>query len=122
MKPWVYISSPYSAGDQGLNTRCQLALWNELMDDGIVLPFAPLWSHFQHIYYPRSYEEWIAYDVAILSRMDALLRVNAVHEPLAYRQDESAGADIELRQMHELAKPFFYNKTSLYEWVEGWRG
>lgn len=44
----VYISSPYTNGDQLENTRRQMDITDELMNGGFY-PFTPLYSHFQHI-------------------------------------------------------------------------
>lgn len=76
-KPWVYIASPYTRGDQALNVRFQMRTWQELMNDEMVLPIAPLWSHFQHLVYPRPYQDWIDYDLELIERMDAVLRLDA---------------------------------------------
>lgn len=119
MKPVVYISSPYTRGDQALNTRFQCAIFNQLMDDGLVWPVPPLWSHFQHIIFPRPYEDWMAYDLAILPRYDACLRLNAEFPELNYLVSESSGADREVAVFESLKKPVFYNIVDLYRWVSG---
>ena len=52
-KPIVYIASPYTKGDVSINVHFQCKIFDELMDDGIVFPVVPLWSHFQHTIFPR---------------------------------------------------------------------
>lgn len=87
------------------------------MDDGIVWPVAPLWSHFQHTLFPRAYRDWVAYDLALIPRYDACLRVAAEHPRLGYNEDESSGADKEVAEFKRLAKPVFYTVEELYEWA-----
>jgi hypothetical protein len=118
-KPLIYIASPYTKGDVAINTRFQCEVFDELLTDGIVLPFAPLWSHFQHTVFPRHYQDWIDYDLALIPRFDACLRLKATYELLAYVQNASSGADGEVDLFLELGKPVFYSKESLYSWVKG---
>lgn len=118
MKPVVYIASPYTKGDPGINTRFQCDVFNELMNDGLVWPVVPLWSHFQHIIHPRPYRDWIDYDLALLPRYDACLRLNATNHVVGYVQAESSGADGEVAAFKRLNKPVFYDKASLYQWVK----
>lgn len=115
-KPWIYIASPYTNGDQAINTHFQCRIFNELMDDGIVWPVAPLWSHFQHLLMPRPYEDWLKYDMALIRRLDACLRLTAKHGQ--YNITESAGADNEVAEFILLGKPVFYDKNTLYSWVK----
>jgi hypothetical protein len=116
-KPFIYIASPYTKGDQAINTRSQLALFDELMNDGLVIPYAPLISHFQHFLFPRPYQDWVDYDLALIPRFDACLRVNATYADLDYDVMESKGADGEVMRFRELGKPVFYDKEILYSWV-----
>lgn len=118
MKPFVYIASPYTRGDQAMNTHFQCRVFHELMNDGIVWPYVPLWSHFQHAVFPRHYQDWIDYDLALLPKFDALLRLNAEIPELGYVQEESSGADGEVKAFEELGKPVFYSKYELYQWVK----
>src|SRR5262245_34840547 len=76
-KPLVYVASPYTKGDQAINVNYQCRMFDAMMNDGIVIPIVPLWSHFQHTICPRHYQDWIDYDLAIISRCDALIRLNA---------------------------------------------
>lgn len=117
MKPFVYIASPYTKGDPAINTQFQCRTWNRLMDDGIVYPYAPLWTHFQHTLYPRAYAVWLEYDQAIIGRLDACLRLSAVCEKVGYEVSESSGADGEVRAFQSLGKPVFFSIDDLYEWV-----
>lgn len=121
LKPFVYIASPYTKGDPCVNTHVQLQMFDLLMDDGLVWPYTPLWSHFQHTCRPRPYKDWIEYDNAIIERMDACLRIDAEVPRLGYHVSESRGADREVALFTKLGKPVFYSVDDLYEWVRRWK-
>lgn len=116
-KPIVYIASPYTKGDQAINTHFQMRVFDDLMNDGVVWPVVPLWSHFQHATFPRHYQDWIDYDLALIERYDACLRLNAEFDELKYRVTESSGADGEVARFKAMGRPVFYNKKALYEWA-----
>lgn len=100
-----------------MNTHFQCGIFDKLLSDGLVLPVAPLWSHFQHTLFPRLYQNWIEYDLAMLSHYDACLRLDAVIESLGYRESRSTGADSEAERFIQLGKPVFHDIESLYGWV-----
>ena len=116
-KPLVYIASPYTKGDPAINTRFQCEMFHKMWMDGIVTPFAPLWSHFQHILFPISYEEWVDYDNQIIPRCDALIRLIADYRPINYRQRDSSGADAEVDLARALNIPTFTDIEALYQWA-----
>lgn len=116
-RPVVYIASPYTKGDPAINTYFQCEVFDQLMNDGLVWPVAPLWSHFQHTVKPRPYQDWTAYDLALIPRYDACLRLSAVHQRMEYIQTESSGADKEVATFLSLGKPVFMSIESLYVWV-----
>lgn len=118
MKPIVYIASPYTKGDPSVNTHFQCKVFNQLMDEGKVWPVAPLWSHFQHTVFPRSYQDWINYDLAMLPLYDACLRLDAELVELKYFEYESSGADGEVEFFLSTNKPVFYTIPDLHEWAD----
>lgn len=118
--PVVYIASPYSQGDRHLNTHFQCDVFDRFLMGGVVTPIAPLWSHFQHCIHPRPYADWLAYDLKILERCDALIRLNAHLPHLGYKQAESNGADNEVIEAKRLGKPVFYDVISLYSWARSY--
>jgi hypothetical protein len=120
-KPLVYVASPYTKGDPAINTHFQCQIFDELMNEGMVYPYVPLWSHFQHTVFPRDYSDWVEYDLGILHRMDACLRLNATNERLKYEIVESSGADGEVAHCKAIGVPVFYNIPSLYDWARTWR-
>lgn len=116
--PTVYIASPYTKGEVAINTHFQCMVFDRLLTDGRVLPIAPLWSHFQHLLFPRPYEDWIAYDQGMLHLYDCCLRLTAEMPALNYVQANSGGADAEVETFVKMGKPVFYSVEDLYQWVE----
>ncbi len=118
-KPYVYIASPYSRGDQAINTHFQCKVFDALLKEGYVWPVAPLWSHFQHTLFPRPYKDWIAYDLALLPLYDACLRLDAAVPLVGYVQRDSSGADGEVAAFRQMGRPVFFSVSDLYAWVDG---
>ena len=118
-RPCVFIASAYSSGDSAVNTHFQCKIFDQLLNDGVVWPVAPLWSHFQHTLFPRPYKDWIEYDLAMLPRYDACLRLDVVYDENQYEyfQHDSTGADGEVEYFKSVGKPVFYEISTLYEWV-----
>lgn len=116
-KPVVYIASPYSKGDPVINTHFQCRIFDQLLSDQLVLPVAPLWTHFQHLLYPRPYQDWIQYDQETLFMYDCCLRLEAVCDRTGYRANESSGADAEVASFQKQGKPVFFSIEDLYAWV-----
>jgi len=119
IKPTVYIASPYTKGDVAMNTNFQCKIFDRLLDDGRVLPIAPLWSHFQHTVFPRAYQDWIDYDQALLPLYDACLRLTATVAGVEYEQHQSSGADAEAETFKKMGKPVFTEIEDLYKWLDG---
>ena len=94
----VYIASPYTLGDVAVNVKIQLDTADELMNKGFA-PFAPLYSHFQHMAHPRPYEDWVKIDLEWVKVCDCLLRLDG----------ERKGADGEVNYAKELGLPVFYS-------------
>jgi hypothetical protein len=116
-KPIVYIASPYSKGDAAINTHFQCQVFDVLLTDGRVLPVAPLWSHFQHLLFPRPYKDWIEYDREMLHLYDCCLRLSATNTALEYTMRESSGADAEVEAFKQMGKPVFFSIEELLTWV-----
>ena len=100
----VYIASPYTLGDVAVNVKRQIDCADELMNIGF-LPFAPLYSHFQHMIHPRPYEDWIQIDLEWVEVCDCVLRL----------EGESHGADGEMIYAKQLGKPVFKSIEKLKE-------
>lgn len=121
-KPLIYVASPYTKGDPTINTNFQCRIFDQLLTDGIVIPFVPLWSHFQHCILPRHYQDWIDYDLDFIrgANFAACLRLNADGGSALpdYYVTESSGADGEVDLFTELGRPTFYTIEDLYRGVE----
>lgn len=119
-KRWVYIASPYTKGDPAINVRTQLMAFDALLDLGVV-PVAPLFSHFQHLFLPRAYQDWIDLDLEVIQRCDACLRLPAAAEVKngqPYYQWESSGADGEVAEFVRLGRPVFHLIDEIREWLK----
>ncbi len=120
-KPFVYIASPYTKGDPCVNANFQARIFDQMMNDGIVIPYIPLWSHGQHTILPRPYKDWIDYDNCIMPRVDALVRLNATFtwpDGTQYICTESSGADNEVKLATSLGKPCFTTIEEVYAWAK----
>jgi hypothetical protein len=98
----VYIASPYTLGDVAVNVKRQLDVADDLMTLGYA-PFAPLYSHFQHMAHPRPYTDWIKIDLVWVKACDCVLRL----------EGESKGADGEVQYALDLGLPVFYTIEDL---------
>lgn len=127
-KPMIYIASPFSKGDQFLNLRAHIDIYNRLLDYGRVIPIAPLMSAFAHMVEPRSYEEWLALDFELIERCDALFANNAIifsdqesNGIPVHIETESPGRDREADHALKIGIPVFSDFDRLKDWVEKWR-
>jgi hypothetical protein len=98
----VYVASPYTLGDVAVNVKLQIDTVDILMNKGFA-PFAPLYSHFQHMAHPRPYTDWVTIDMEWVAVCDCLLRLGG----------ESKGADDEVRYADSLGMPVFYSIEEL---------
>lgn len=120
-KPVVFIASPYTRGDPVINTHFQCEVFDRLLTDQLVLPVAPLWTHFQHLLFPRPYDDWIKYDQEMLYLYDCCLRLNSECKRTGYKESQSTGADAEVATFQKHGKPVFFSIDALYAWVrENW--
>ncbi len=102
MKKRIYIASPYTKGDVAVNVKTQLDMADQLMTLGYA-PFAPLYSHFQHMAHPRPYQDWIAIDLEWVLVCDAVLRLPG----------DSSGADGEVKFAQEHGIPVVFSLEEL---------
>lgn len=87
-KDRVYVSGPYSFGDQAENVRIAVEAADALLDAGLA-PYVPHLWHFWAIHSPRGYEEWMRLDFAFLPVCNVLLRIEG-HSPGADREEDGA--------------------------------
>ena len=98
----VFIAGLYTLGGVGVNVKNHMIAFDTLYNYGFA-PFNPLLFHFQHIMYPRSYNDWIEIDNEYLLICDAVLRIPG----------ESFGADNEIKLAHTANIPVFFHMRDL---------
>lgn len=94
----IYVSSPFSLGDQFVNVRNACLAGDKLLEKGHI-PFIPHLTAFWHAISPKSWEEWLRIDTALLSMCDGLLRLDGI----------SRGADMEVALALRLCIMVYYN-------------
>jgi hypothetical protein len=107
VKPLVYVAGPYSQPDPVENMNKAVHIANGLLATGEVTPYIPHLSGFWHAITPKPYDFWLAYDLEIMARCDAVFRFTG----------ESAGADKEVIQAAEWDIPVFHDIDSLTAWA-----
>ena len=98
----IYISAPYSIGDQISNVRFACEVGGEILTKGHI-PFIPHLSHFWHFISPKTYDEWLRIDSAIIPKCDALLRVGGI----------SIGADKEVELAVRNGIPVYFSLEAI---------
>ena len=102
--PLVYVAGPYTKPDPVENTHRIIEIADRLWDLGVV-PVVPHLTLFWHFLKPRSYQEWLDYDLHIMARCDAVLRVPG----------ESHGADGEVAEALARGQPVLCPQTAAVE-------
>jgi len=105
--PWIYISGPLTNGDTIDHVRRAIEAGLALREAGLV-PVIPHLSVLAGLVSPRPYAFWLAWDVALLQRCDALLRLPG----------ESRGADIEVLHARERGIPVFWTIEGAVAWMQ----
>lgn len=100
LPPLIYLAGPYTHPDPVENTHHMIRIADALLDLDVV-PIVPHLSMFWHLLCPRPYGDWLTYDLHLLLRCDAVLRVPGV----------SSGADGELRVARRLGIPVLLAET-----------
>jgi hypothetical protein len=107
-KCMVYVAGPYSGGDVIENVWRAIDAGFELRRDSqFIVPVIPHLFHLAHMHRARSYYYWMAWDMDLLSRCDALLRLPG----------ESPGADAEVRVAREMGIPVFFGTKNCILWA-----
>lgn len=110
MRPLVYIAGPYSHPDPVENTHRVITTATALLDDGRCAPYVPHTTLLWHLITPRPYETWLALDLDVLARCDAVLRLPG----------ESSGADGEVEYAQSVNIPVFTSIGRLMTWIDEW--
>ena len=70
----IYVSGPYSLGNISDNIRQACFAGDKLLEMGHY-PIVPHLTHLWHLISPKSWEDWMRIDSAIIPRCDALLKL-----------------------------------------------
>lgn len=106
-RPLVYVAGPYIRPDPVENTHKTIRVADELHDSGLVTAHVPHLTLLWHAITPQPADHWYAYDLAVLARCDALLRLPG----------DSTGADNEVAFARERGIPVFYDPEALLMWA-----
>lgn len=106
-RPLVYLAAPYTTPDPVTNTHTAIKVASELIDGGLVTPVVPHLTLVWNLVDPREVEFWYAYDLAILARCDAVLRMPGV----------STGADAEVQFAADRGIPVLNSMEELVAWA-----
>ena len=98
----IYVAGPITTGDRMHNLRQAIDAAHTLAQHGFV-PFVPHLADLWELVYPRSYDDWLAYDRAWLVCCQGLLRLPG----------ESFGANREVSLALEHAIPIFRDMPTL---------
>lgn len=107
-KPLVYIAAPYTHPDPVWNTHEAARVWSDLWLSGEVTPLCPHVSLLLHLVCPLPVEDWYAFDIELLLRCDAVLRLPG----------DSTGADREVAVAESRGIPVFHNRGELFAWAK----
>ena len=102
--PLVYVAGPYTKPDPVENTHRMIKIADALLNLGVV-PVVPHLTLFWHFLCPRSYEEWLSYDLHLMARCDAVLRVPGA--------SNGADGEVSYALAHDL--PVIYARTAAVE-------
>lgn len=100
-KPLVYVAGPYTRPDPVANTHAIIKLADAVMTCGVT-PVVPHLSLLWHVVSPKPYEDWLALDIDIMERCDAVLRVPGA----------SSGADGEVDHAEKMGIPVLMAESS----------
>lgn len=107
MRPMIYIAGPYTHPDPVANTREAILVGMALYEHEGAVPIVPHLSILAHLIEPRPVDFWYRFDLGLLERCDALLRLPG----------ESTGADNEVVWALENGISVFTDKQELIAWV-----
>ncbi len=93
----IYVSAPFSLGDQFVNVRNACLAGDKILEKGHI-PLVPHLTALWHAISPKSWEEWMRMDTALLSMCDAVLRLPGA----------SRGADLEVAEAQRLCMLIYY--------------
>jgi hypothetical protein len=110
-RPLVYIAAPYAHPDPVENTHRAIKAADKLHATGLVTCHVPHLTMLWHTVSPHPADHWYDYDLAILARCDALLRLPG----------GSTGADNEVRFATERGILTFDDEIELLKWARSFQ-
>jgi uncharacterized protein DUF4406 len=105
--PLVYLAGPYAKPDPVVNTRNAITVAERLAESGRVVCHIPHLTLLHHLVAPHPVDHWYAWDLAVLSRCDAVYRMPG----------QSTGADREAAFGEQMGVPVFDSEEALLEWA-----
>lgn len=107
-RPLIYVAGPYIHPDPVENTHRTILAAEQLQENELVTAYVPHLSLLWHIVAPHDADHWYDYDLAILARCDAILRLPG----------QSTGADNEVIFAEKCDIPVFYEASALLDWAK----
>ena len=98
----IFISAPYTIGDQAVNINRAIKVADELLALGFAV-YVPHLTHLWHLISPKPYDVWLKLDLEFLDCCDYVLRLDG----------KSDGADREVEEAKRLCIPVFYGLEDL---------
>lgn len=98
----VYVAGPYTAPDPAVNVRRAIDAAERLIAVGHT-PYVPHLCHVWHLISPHEYRYWISYNLKVLEKCDALLRIPG----------DSPGAEEEVVHAKLLGIPVYHRLMDL---------
>lgn len=98
----VYVAGPYTNPDPVINVQ-RACEYGTLVQNAGHVPLVPHLTMLWHLVSPRPYEHWLAYDVELMLRCDAVLRFPGA----------SSGADAEVKEARAVGIPVVYSVEDL---------
>jgi len=105
----VYVAGPYTNPDPIENTHKALVEADTMyeLSEHELVPVVPHLTAFWHLVRPHDYAHWLEYDLKVLSRCDAILRLPG----------ESSGADGEVEFAEMNGIPVFHHRSEVFLWL-----
>ena len=103
---FVYVSGPLSTGNQKRNVARAISAADQLLRAGHY-PFLPHLNVFCDVQCPHSHQAWMTWDLAWLTKCDALIRLPGL----------SPGAEREVARATSLDLPIFRSVTSFLDFT-----
>lgn len=106
-RPLVYLAGPYTHPDPVVNTHRAIVTAAHLMVDAPLTVVVPHLTMLWHLVHPQPLDWWYSYDLALLARCDALLRIEGA----------STGADAEVEFAHLRGIPVLHGVEAARGWA-----